>query len=630
MQESTCVNCQTPKSQWKERDGQGYTIEDQLYCSKNCSQGSIDLLTVTAPTLRRNDQPLQSAESVAETDPHLLRAQLNDAEARLGFVLESIKDCALLLLDVNGRITGWSAGAENILGYTENEILGQPIQKIFTPEDNAAGIAEGELALSRSEGRATDNRWHVCKDGSLFWAAGYMRPLFSFEADKQLRGYAKLVRDLTEMKQTESRMAELNAALETRVAERTHELNAAIKDLRREIDQRQAAEAHLLETNKFEAIGRLAGGVAHDFNNLLTGIVGIAAALSEETKDSNTRGELGEILKAAQKATELTRQLLAIGRQQVVSLQIINPNGLVVEALPFYKRLLREDIELITRLDPSLGNIKANKAQIQQVLNNLLLNAQDAMPSGGKLEIHTANVMLDARYVPGHFAVKPGSYVELSIVDHGHGMDQKTLVHIFEPFFTTKEAGRGSGLGLAAVYGIVAQNGGDIEVTSQPQQGTTVRIVLPQVAAEASREQHHQESPGSSSPSRGEETILIVDDDPLVRRITARGLEKRGYRVRQAASGQEALALASQHNDPIALMLTDVVMPGMNGRELAEKLAIQQPDLAVLYTSGHTVDIVLGRGIENSSIDFIEKPFSVETLASRIRKALDARPPARR
>jgi CheY-like chemotaxis protein len=366
----------------------------------------------------------------------------------------------------------------------------------------------------------------------------------------------------------------------------------------------------------------LAGGIAHDFNNLLTVITSYSDLLLEElgTEDPR-RGDVAEIRKAGASAAGLTRQLLAFSRQQVLEPRVLDMNAVVSSAETLLKRLIGEDIELVTALAPRLGAIKADPGQLEQVIVNLAVNARDAMPEGGKITIETANVDMDVAYVRDHPLARPGPYVMLSVSDTGTGMDEQTQRRIFEPFFTTKEMGKGTGLGLATVYGIVKQSGGFIWVYSELDHGTTFKVYLPRVT-EAVDAPTPRAQPKESP--RGTETVLLVEDAAAVRAVSRQVLERLGYAVLEAPDGKAALHLATKHRGPIHLLLTDVVMPELGGRQLAEQLTALRPELKVLYVSGYTDDAVVRHGVLEAGIAYLQKPFTPEILGRRVREVLDA------
>jgi CheY-like chemotaxis protein len=371
-----------------------------------------------------------------------------------------------------------------------------------------------------------------------------------------------------------------------------------------------------------EGIGRLAGGVAHDFNNLLTVMTGYGEMARETLSPTDpAREDLGELLKAAERATDLTRQLLAFARKQAIEPRILNLNELILDMGRLLRRLIGEDIELVTHPAPDLGQAKVDRGQIEQVVVNLAINARDAMPDGGKLTIETKNATLDDLYAQRHLEVSAGDYVLLAISDTGVGMDAEVQSHLFEPFFTTKAAGKGTGLGLATCYGIVKQHGGSIGVYSEVGHGTTFKIYLPRIIPPTEEIAHRNEINGLL---RGVETVLLVEDEVAVRALAARVLRAQGYTVLEAANGDEALALAQDRGETeIDLLLTDVIMPQIGGRELAARLAMLIPTVKILYMSGYTDDAIVHHGRLEPGTVFLHKPFSPAALARKVREVLD-------
>ena len=388
-----------------------------------------------------------------------------------------------------------------------------------------------------------------------------------------------------------------------------------------DITERMSLEAQFRQAQKLEAVGRLAGGVAHDFNNLLTVIMSYADFVLDALPPGEAiRQDVEQIRSAGASAAQLTRQLLAFSRQQVLAPRVLSLNDVVTDAAKMMKRLLGDDIRLVTVLSPELGMVKADAGQIEQVVMNLAVNARDAMPEGGQLTIEPANVEMDDAYLQEHALAKRGRYVLLAVTDTGVGMDERTKAHMFEPFFTTKEAGKGTGLGLATVYGIVKQSGGFIWVYSEAGRGTTFKIYLPRVDASA----EPANAAVHTGSLRGTETILVVDDAPAVRTAVRAVLERHGYVVVEAPSGEGAVHLAAKHRGKLDLLITDVVMPGMSGQDVARSLSTQQPGLRVLYMSGYTDDTIVRHGVLEPGIRFIQKPFAPDVLARKVREALDA------
>ncbi len=393
-----------------------------------------------------------------------------------------------------------------------------------------------------------------------------------------------------------------------------------------DVTERRALEQQLRQAQKMEAIGRLAGGIAHDFNNLLMVISGYSEFLLERIgPEPALRGPAQEIGKAAERATALTRQLLAFSRKQMLAPKVVDLNGVVTENLKMLTRLIGEDIDLVMVPGADIGAVKADPGQIEQVVMNLAVNARDAMPHGGKLTIETANVKLDANYARFHSPVQPGDYVMLAISDTGMGMDAETQTHIFEPFYTTKGL-KGTGLGLSTVYGIIKQSEGYIWVYSEPGRGTTFKIYLPRVDATLQLEP----LPAATLPDpsgRGRETILLVEDEETLRRLTRQSLENQGYSVIDAADGAAAIRLSQAHQGPIHLLLTDVIMPGMNGRELANQISPARPEMKVLYMSGYTENHIGHNGTLDQGITLLQKPFTLPALKAMVREVLDTPPP---
>ena len=386
--------------------------------------------------------------------------------------------------------------------------------------------------------------------------------------------------------------------------------------------EREGLEAQLRVSQKMEAIGSLAGGVAHDFNNLLSVILSYTAFVMDVVSDGDPRkDDLVEIKNAADRAVALTRQLLAFSRKQVLLPSPLNLNQIAQGIEKMLRRILGEDIDCVLALDADLGLTLADPGQIEQVLMNLVVNARDAMPDGGKLTIETSNVEIDGKRAATSAGMAPGAYVEVAVTDTGCGLDEETQGRIFEPFFTTKETGKGTGLGLSTVFGIVKQSGGDIRVTSEPGQGCTFRILLPRMPAVSA--QTANELTTGPMPATGTETILVVEDEVALRNVARRVLREAGYNVLAAADGEEALRTFALHASKIGLVLTDVVMPGMSGKVLADRLAEEHPETKVLFMSGYTDDAIVHHGVLDPAVHFISKPFTSATLRQKVREVLD-------
>jgi signal transduction histidine kinase/CheY-like chemotaxis protein len=389
----------------------------------------------------------------------------------------------------------------------------------------------------------------------------------------------------------------------------------------RDVTERRALEAQFRQSQKMDAVGRLAGGVAHDFNNLLTVIMSCTdLLLTDGTETPNQREDLEQIRDAAVAAASLTRQLLAFSRQEVIQPRLVEVNSVVASADGILKRLIGEDIDLTTVLTDDSPIVKIDRSQLEQVIVNLAVNARDAMPSGGKLTIETQIVDVDHSYATAHWSVAPGKYTVISVADTGTGMDENTQARIFEPFYTTKEVGKGTGLGLAMVYGTVKQSGGFIWVYSEPGSGTTFKIYLP-VAQDGTlpATEHKPLTP----PPRGSETIVLAEDSAAVRSTARQILERAGYTVLEAPNGKTALEIARKKSHLIHMLITDVVMPEMSGSQLTERFAALRPSAKILYMSGYTDDAVVRHGVISAGIDYLQKPFSSEALLRKVRDVLD-------
>jgi two-component system, cell cycle sensor histidine kinase and response regulator CckA len=390
-----------------------------------------------------------------------------------------------------------------------------------------------------------------------------------------------------------------------------------------DVTEGRKLEEQFRQAQKMEAVGRLAGGVAHDFNNLLSVIIGHSTLLLEELKPIDPLVEDLKAIKAAgERGSALTQQLLSFSRQQVLAPRVLDLNQLVADSERMLRRLVGEDVELVTSLARKLARVKADPGQMDQVLMNLVVNARDAMPDGGKITIETEDVLLDSSYTTAHFGIEPGPYVMLAVSDTGLGMDRQTQARIFEPFFTTKEPGKGTGLGLSTVFGIVKQNSGTIWVYSEVGNGTTFKLYFPRAdGMDVSVVESVQ-----SAQLEGTETILLVEDQDEVRNVARAVLRRYGYNVLEACNAGEALLTCERHPRAISLLLTDVVMPQMSGRELAERLLRVRPDLKVLYMSGYTDNAVIHHGMLDSGVAYLQKPLVPEALARRVRSVLDAVP----
>jgi len=502
--------------------------------------------------------------------------KLRQSEARLRVLIEQLP-AVLWTVDNELRITSAVGAGLARLGLKPNDVVGMSLPHYFGTSDPSFLPITAHKRAVAGESVTFHAEW---KDGSY---ACHVEPLRN--ASGEILGAICMALDVTERKQLEEQF-------------------------------RQA--------QKMEAVGRLAGGIAHDFNNLLMVIQGYADLMIDRFAPNDPlRRNAVQIQTAAQKASGLTQQLLAFSRKQMLAPKLLNIQTVVSDMEKMLRRLIGEDVELQTASASDLGLVKADRSQIEQVVMNLAVNARDAMPDGGRLTIETANVEFDGSVSHAPAMVAPGKYVMLAVTDNGCGMDEKTQAHIFEPFFTTKEKGKGTGLGLATVYGIVKQSGGYIWVYSEPGHGTTFKIYLPRVEDEASPDTRELGSSGRSFP-RGNEVVLLVEDEKGVRDLAREYLELSGYSVIEAEDGYTALELTAMHAGPIHLLMTDVVMPGISGRELADRVRNIRPEIKVLYMSGYTDQAVVHHGILDGDAVLLQKPFSMSTLASKLREILSA------
>jgi signal transduction histidine kinase/CheY-like chemotaxis protein len=442
------------------------------------------------------------------------------------------------------------------------------------------------------------------------------------------RVQAHLEGALDESRDREQALAETDARLRAAHLELARVSRRAIaaeqEKTKQAEDALRSTEEQLRQSQKMEAVGRLAGGVAHDFNNMLSVILSYSSMLSSELEpDDPNRADIEEIHKAGVRAAALTRQLLAFSRQQVLEPRVVKLEELVTGMRSMLDRLVGEDVELAFVGAAANGRVKCDPGQMEQVVMNLVVNARDAMPDGGRLTIETADVELDEDYAREHLGVKAGPHVMLAVSDTGLGMDAATRARIFDPFFTTKEAGKGTGLGLSTVYGIVQQSNGSVWVYSEPGRGTTFKIYLPRTDASAAR----AADAVRSEARRGTETVLLVEDEPQLRALARGILARHGYDVLEAANGHEALLVCERHEGPIQALLTDVVMPKMNGRELADRVAHLRPDMRVLFMSGYTANVVVHHGVPENAVAFLQKPLTPESVLAKLRAVLDG--PAR-
>ena len=502
------------------------------------------------------------------------------SEARYHDLFENASDL-ITTLDLEGRLTAVNAAFVKATGYSRRELIGKPLAELVPTDqrDSLTNARNGqlddpEMTMYESE--------LLSRDGRLIQIEVSSRLVFE---QGHLVGSEAICRDITE---------------------------------------RLQLEGQLRQAQRLEAVGTLAGGVAHDFNNLLTVISGYTETIRERG-DRGSEFELSQVAAAAERAAVLTRQLLAFSRRQVLQPRVLQLNDIVEGIAPMLSRLIGEDVELSTSLEPELGHVLADPTQLEQIVVNLAVNARDAMPTGGRLTIQTTNVELNDEHVAHHGECSAGPHVLLAVSDTGEGMDAATLEHMFEPFFTTKPVGTGTGLGLATVYGIVKQSGGNVSAYSEPSRGTTFKIYLPVTDALM--------TPAVSRPvavsATGTETILLAEDHESLRRLTEDFLEERGYAVIAARSADEAVAIAAENSRRIDLLLTDVVMPNLSGPEVAQRVSELVPGIKILYMSGYADDIVLRSGTLSAGDAFLAKPFNTQDLAAKVRETLDAEPAVR-
>ncbi len=546
--------------------------------------GVLSLGDVAGRTYTEDELALLAAfvgQGAVALENSALYREIRDARDFLQSITENSPD-AIITTDGPGRVTYYSHGAEAMFGYRAEEVIGTAVASLYPGGLEEARAVKQRLALED--------------------------PLRSYET-----GF--LAKD--------GRRVEVSASIST-LRDAAGAVVGTLGVLK-DIGERRRLEEQLRQSQKMDAIGRLAGGIAHDFNNLLTVIAGRAQLIISRLRPEEPIHRDATLVRTtADRAAALTHQLLAFSRKQVLQPQVLDLNAVVTAMEPMLGRLIGEDIDLAVAPGDALGRVKADPGQIEQVIVNLVVNARDAMPQGGHLTIETTNVELDEAYASRHVAVPPGPYVLLAVSDTGEGMDEQTRSRVFEPFFTTKEPGKGTGLGLATVYGIVKQSGGDIGLYSEVDRGTTFKIYLPRVA-ELAAGPDPGAAPATTAP-RGDETVLLVEDEPEVRDLAREILEGSGYAVLQACDAQEAVLMAERHAGSIHLLLTDVIMPRQSGRALVERLRPLRPEMQVLYMSGYTNEAIVRHGVLDPDTLFIQKPFTPAALGHKVRAALDREP----
>ena len=532
-----------------------------------------------------NRKVLERTRDLAARNLELTREQeaLRRSEERFRALIEKSTDI-ILVFDPDKRIQFWSPSATEALGWRSDEVLGLTLWELgLIHPDDVAGLTEATRAVAKRErdtARITARHRH--RDGTWRLVEGTGRNLLD---DPAVRGIVVNARDVT---------------------------------VERKLEQK------FLQAQKLESIGRLAGGVAHDFNNILTIVLSCAETLGHDLAGiapATSLEDVEQIRAAGERARDLTRQLLAFARKQVVAPVPLDLNGVVRASEKLLRRLLGEDIELVVHAQEGLWPILCDAGQLEQVLVNLAVNARDAMPRGGKLTLETRNARVDAAEVASGVERQAGQWVRLVVRDSGTGMSPEVKAHLFEPFFTTKEAGKGTGLGLATVHGIVAQTGGHIHVESEPGRGTTFELCLPRTEAAAVVA---RPGPPVAAATHGHEAVLVIEDEPQVRGVTVRALQGAGYHVLDAASGEEALEAARRYAGLLDLVVTDVVMPGLSGPAAVEGLHRERPALRVLYVSGYPHDAIARHGVLDQGVEFLPKPFTPAQLLTRVRALLDS------
>jgi PAS domain S-box-containing protein len=540
------------------------------------SASDTELLRLRLRALVRRQLMMDEAQRLDQE-----RVSAREALEQFRILVEGVTDYALYMLDPNGKVSTWNAGAERIKGYRAAEIVGQHFSRFYTEEDRAAGEDRRALRIAREEGRYETEAERLRKDGARFWAHVIIDPIFA--ADGSLRGYAKITRDITKLKAT--------------------------------TDELQAARTALMHAQKMETIGQLTGGIAHDFNNMLAGIIG-ALSIVKRRIETQRYDEASKFIDAAQvsanRAASLTSRLLAFGRRQSLDIKPVDVNASILSMSILLDRTMGENVTIQTSFESDELWASTDVSQLESAILNLAINARDAMPEGGSLRIET-------RTVPCPEGIDP--MVSVTVRDTGTGIPSDVLANVFEPFFTTKPLGQGTGLGLSMVYGFVNQSGGSVQIDSEVGQGTTVTILLPRGTPEDCVE---EEAPSSGSDVQGAgKTVLVVEDDPQVRMLILEVLRDLRYRAIEASNPEQALAALRSHSH-VDLMVSDVGLPGMNGRQLAEIARSTRPNLKILFMTGYAAEAAIRGEFLESGMEMLMKPFQLEGLTAKIREMIDA------
>ena len=547
---------------------------DELAHLERTLQKTSELLASQSAQLRSGQSDLETRVRSRTAELESANEELRQAKEVSEAVIQS-SPLAIWAIDLEGKVQFWNPAAESIFGWAAEDVIGRSLP--IVPQDQIEEYDEWVEDFRIGEVISGVERKRQRKDGKLIDVVIWTAPLR--DAAGEIRGTIAIDSD---------------------------------------VSQHKLLEEQFRQSQKLEAVGQLAGGVAHDFNNLLTIIQGYTEMIMIEAQDAGLREYAQEIQYAATRATALTTQLLAFSRRQISQPKVLDLNEVVGHSMKLLRRIIGEDIDVSASMDPTVGKVKIDPVHIDQVIMNLAVNARDAMPNGGRLSIQTTNTFLDEHYIDRHIGVTPGAYCMLAISDTGTGMTAETRSRLFEPFFTTKEAGKGTGLGLAIVYGIVKQAGGEIMVYSELGRGTTFKIYLPlvDVSASIAAAEHRGSEMG------GTETVLLCEDDPKIRRLVEVMLGRRGYRVISSGDPEEALDIVRKYTEPIQLLLTDIVMPGASGFDLAQSALKLRPHMRVLYMSGYTDNQMNGTKTLADDLPFLQKPFTAAALMSKVREAL--------
>lgn len=525
------------------------------------------------------------------TDRQEAQQQLLESERRYRRLIESVMDYAIFQLDPSGVIATWNPGAERIKGYKADEIIGQHFSRFYTEEDRNNGVPGAALRTASEKGKFESEGWRVRKDGTRFWALVVIDAIRDDAG--QLIGFAKVTRDITERHQAQELL--------------------------------KKTQEQLAVSQKMEAVGQLSGGIAHDFNNLLMIVLGNLETAKRHAAQLTGAGALQRVLnnatRGAQRAAALTSRLLAFSRRQALDPKPMDVSKYLAGSVEFLQRALGETIEIEAVASAGIWKIEVDANHLESALVNLAINARDAMPNGGKLTIEAANAHVDEEYARAMPELVPGRYVAISVTDTGAGMPREVVDRAFEPFFTTKEAGHGTGLGLSQVYGFVRQSGGHVRIYSEVGQGTTIKMYFPRLNAADDEMTAAVEEPVAEAETS--ETILVVEDDTDVRTYLAEVLRNLNYRVITAQTAQAALTVLLQEDRRVDLMLTDIVMPGINGRELGRRAHTMRPELPILYMTGYSRNAVVHHGRLDEGVELLQKPVSQAQLASQVRRLLD-------